>query len=70
MDGESNENIYRKFGMSSKGEGMSCGVVEEMHELEGEWRKHTRVGRSAVLVITGKGRKKERKKERELKKNF
>ncbi len=28
MDGESNENIYRKFGMSSRGEGMSCGVVE------------------------------------------
>ncbi len=28
MDGESNENIYRKFGMSSRGEGTSCGVVE------------------------------------------
>ncbi len=27
MDGESNENVYRKFGMSSR-EGMSCGVVE------------------------------------------
>ncbi len=27
MDGESNENVYRKFGMSSRGEGMSCGVV-------------------------------------------
>ncbi len=26
--GESNENVYRKFGMSSRGEGMSCGVVE------------------------------------------
>ncbi len=28
MDGESNENVYIKFGMSSRGEGMSCGVVE------------------------------------------
>ncbi len=28
MDGESNENVYRKFGMSSRGKGMSCGVVE------------------------------------------
>ncbi len=30
MDGESNENVYRKFGMSSR-EGMSCGVVEMKH---------------------------------------
>ncbi len=28
MNGESNENVYRKFGMSSRGEGMSGGVVE------------------------------------------
>ncbi len=28
MDGESNEYLYRKSGMSSRGEGMSCGVVE------------------------------------------
>ncbi len=28
MDGESNENVYRNFGMSNRGEGMSCGVVE------------------------------------------
>ncbi len=27
MDGESNENVYINFGMSSRGEGMSCGVV-------------------------------------------
>ncbi len=27
MDGESNKNVYKKFGMSSRGEGMSCGVV-------------------------------------------
>ncbi len=31
MDSESNENVYRKFGMSSKGEGMSCGVVLVKH---------------------------------------
>ncbi len=28
VDGENNESVYRRFGMSSKGEGMSCGVVE------------------------------------------
>ncbi len=28
MEGESNENVNRKFGVSSRGEGMSCGVVE------------------------------------------
>ncbi len=28
MDGESNENVYGRFGMVSKGEGMSSGVVE------------------------------------------
>ncbi len=27
MDGESNENVYRRFGMSSR-EGIKCGVVE------------------------------------------
>ncbi len=28
MDGESNESVYKRFGMSSKGEGMKCRVVE------------------------------------------
>ncbi len=28
MDGESNENVERKSGMSSRGKGMSCGVME------------------------------------------
>ena len=28
MDGESNENVYRRLGMATKGEGMGCGVVE------------------------------------------
>ncbi len=28
MDGESNENVFRKFGMSSRGEGVSCGDGE------------------------------------------
>ncbi len=28
MDGENNESVYRRFGMPSKGEGMTCGVVE------------------------------------------
>ncbi len=28
MDGESNENVYGRFGMVSMGEGMNCGVVK------------------------------------------
>ncbi len=28
MDDESNESVYNRFGISSKGEGMKCGVVE------------------------------------------
>ncbi len=28
MDGESNESVYNRFGMSSKGEGMKCRVVK------------------------------------------
>ncbi len=42
MDGESNENVYRKFGMSSRGEGMSCGVVEMV--------KHTTLRRFGHLL--------------------
>ncbi len=26
IDGESNESVYNRFGMSSNGEGMKCGV--------------------------------------------
>ena len=28
MNGDSNERVYERFGMSSKGEGVKCGVVE------------------------------------------
>ncbi len=28
MNGESNESVYNRFGMSNKGEGMKCGVVD------------------------------------------
>ena len=30
MDGESNESVYNKYGLSSKGEGMECGMVEKI----------------------------------------
>ncbi len=40
MDGESNENVYRKFGMSSRGEGMSCGVVEMVKLSTLSWYGH------------------------------
>ncbi len=36
-DGESNENVYRNFGMSSRGEGMSCGVVEMVKHSTLRW---------------------------------
>ncbi len=35
MDGESNESVYNRFGMSSKGEGMKCGVVVWPHGKKG-----------------------------------
>ncbi len=37
MDGERNENVYRKFGMSSRGEGMSCAVVEMVKRSTLRW---------------------------------
>ncbi len=40
VDGESNENVYRKFGMSSRGEGMSCGVVEIVKRSTLRWFGH------------------------------
>ncbi len=33
MDGESIESVYNRFGMSSKGEGMKCGVMEGVSEI-------------------------------------
>ncbi len=40
MDGESNENVYRKFGISSRGEGMSCEVVEMVKRSTLRWFGH------------------------------
>ncbi len=40
MDGESNENVYRKFGMSSRGEGMGCGVVKIVKHSTLRWFGH------------------------------
>ncbi len=40
MYGESNENVYRKFGMSSRGEGMSCGVVKMVKHSTQRWFGH------------------------------
>ncbi len=40
MDGESNENVYRKFGMFSRGEGMSCRVVEMVKRSTLRWFGH------------------------------
>ncbi len=40
MDGERNENAYRKFGISSRGEGMSCGVVEMVKRSTLRWSGH------------------------------
>ncbi len=39
IDGESNENIYRKFGMSNR-EGINCGVVEMVKRSTLRWFGH------------------------------
>ncbi len=40
MDGESNESVYGRSGMSSTGKGMSCGVVEVMKHSTLRWFGH------------------------------
>ncbi len=40
MDEESNENVYRKFGMSSRGEGMNCRMVEMVKRSTLRWFGH------------------------------
>ncbi len=40
MDGESNENVYGRFSMASKGEGMSYGVVEVVKCSTLRWFGH------------------------------
>ncbi len=50
MDGESNERVYNRCGMSSKGEGMKCGVVEGVKCNTLRWFGH--MERMAENVIT------------------
>ncbi len=40
MDGKSNENAYTKVGMFSKGEEMSCGVVDVVNCSTLRWFGH------------------------------
>ncbi len=40
MDGENDESVYRRFGVSSRGEGMSCGVVEMVKSNTLRWFGH------------------------------
>jgi len=40
LDGESNESVYNRFGMTSKGEGMKCGVVEGVKRSTLRWFGH------------------------------
>ncbi len=40
MDSESNENVYGRFGMTIKGEGMSCGMVEVVKLSTLRWFGH------------------------------
>ena len=40
VDGESNENVYRRLGMSSKREGMSCGVEMVKRNTWRWWSGH------------------------------
>ncbi len=50
MDGESNESVYHRFGMSSKGEGMKGGVVERVKCNTLRWFDH--MERMAGNVMT------------------
>ena len=66
LDGESNESVYNRFGMASKGEGMKCGVVEWVKRNTLRWFGHMermdenemtkRVYRSKVDAIGVRGR--------------
>ena len=66
MDGESNEDVYSKFGMSRCGEGMKCGVVEMVKRSTLRWFGHMermpgsemtkRVYRSVVKAVAARGR--------------
>ncbi len=66
MDGESNEIVYNRFGMSSKGEGMKGGVVEGVKHNTLRWFGHMermaesemtkRVYMSVVDVVGSRGR--------------
>ncbi len=40
MNGESNESVYNRFGMSSKGEGMTCRVVDGVRHNILRWFDH------------------------------
>ncbi len=41
LDGENNEfTVYKRFGMSSRGERMSCGVVEMVKSSTVRWFGH------------------------------
>ncbi len=40
MDGESNENVFGRLGMSSRAEGMSCGVVKVVKRCTLRWSGH------------------------------
>ncbi len=59
MDGESNENVYNRFGMSSKGEGMKRGVVEGVKCNALRWCGHTeRMAESKMTKIVNRPRQK------------
>ncbi len=51
MDGESNDNVYRRFGMSSRGEGMSCGVVEMVKHSTLKWLTFGKDGPPIIKIM-------------------
>ena len=40
MNGQSNENVYNKYGISSRGEGMESGVIERVKHSSLRWFRH------------------------------
>jgi len=56
MDGGNKESVYGRFGMSVKGEGMNCGVVEVVKRNTLKWFGHLkRMGESEMTRRIYKG---------------
>ena len=51
MDGESNERVYERFDMASRGDGPKCGVVENVKRNTLCWFGHVERMDESVMSI-------------------